>query len=342
MYQLFNGNSRTVLFFEIMTNAEFEYPVIKSQFSMTATISSTPGLASRLVNGLLSVKPLADFAKQKARAMMINRAESIGVQWRQEANRLRSRGEAVWEAERQQIEDPALQYPAYYLTSFHAYETGNLSWEAATEVEVASYAAHAQIWSKPGEKTGDARLRQSYHNLLQQYLADSPEKIVDLGCGAGMSTFALQQTFPHAELTGVELSPYFLTIAQYQGEQQSIATQWKHAAAESTELADASFDLVSTCLMFHELPQSAIRAVLREARRLVRPGGYLGIMDMNPRSETFIKMPPYVLTLLKSTEPYLDEYFTLNLEAAIVEAGFQQPLVFCNTPRHRTLIAQGV
>jgi ubiquinone/menaquinone biosynthesis C-methylase UbiE len=314
--------------------------VIKLQFSMTVTISSTPGIASRLVNGLLSVKPLADFAKQKARAMMINRAESIGVQWRQEANRLRSRGEAVWEAERQKIEDPALQYPAYYLTSFHAYETGNLSWEAATEVEVASYAAHAQIWSKPGEKTGDARLRQSYHDLLQQHLPYVLEKIVDLGCGAGMSTFSMKQTFPQAELTGVELSSYFLAIAQYQGEQQSITTQWKHAAAESTGLADASFDLVSTCLMFHELPQSATRAVLREARRLVKPGGYLGIMDMNPRAETFVKMPPYILTLLKSTEPYLDEYFTLNLEAAIVEAGFQEPLVFCNTPRHRTLIAQ--
>lgn len=307
---------------------------------MTATTSATPGIASRLVNGLLNVKPLANFAKHKAREMMINRAESIGVQWRAEANRLRSRGEAVWEAERLKIEDSALQYPAYYLTSFHAYETGNLNWEAATEVEVAAYAAHAQIWSKPGEKTGDARLRNGYHDLLQQHLADPPEKIIDLGCGAGMSTFALKKTFPQAELMGVDLSPYFLTIAQYQGQQQSIDIQWKHSAAESTGLPDASCDLVSTCLMFHELPQSAIRAVLKEACHLVRPGGYLGIMDMNPRSETFVKMPPYILTLLKSTEPYLDEYFTLDLEAAIVEAGFQEPLVFCNTPRHRTLIAQ--
>lgn len=309
---------------------------------MTATISSTSGITSRLVNGLLSVKPLANFAKQKARMMMINRAESIGVQWRQEANRLRSRGEAVWDAERQALEDPALDYPSYYLTSFHAYETGNLSWEAATEVEVAAYAAHAQIWSKPGEKTGDARLRQSYHDLLVKHLLQTPERIVDLGCGAGMSTFALKQTFPNAKITGIDLSPYFLTIAQYQGQQQSIDAQWKHAAAESTGLPNASFDLVSTSLMFHELPRSAIQSVLREARRLVRPGGSLGIMDMNPRSEMFLKMPPYVLTLLKSTEPYLDEYFTLDLEGAIVQAGFQQPLIFCNTPRHRTLIAQAV
>jgi SAM-dependent methyltransferase len=309
---------------------------------MVATTPRTPGMASRLVNGLLSVKPLADFAKQQARAMMINRAESIGVPWRQVADALRSRGEAIWDSERKHIEDPTLKYPTYYLTSFHAYEAGNLSWDAATEVEVAAYAAHAQIWSKLGEKTGDARLRRSYHDLLKQHLQITPQNIVDLGCGAGMSTFALKGIFPQAVITGVDLSPYFLTVAQYQSQQKQIPTTWKHAAAESTGLPDAAYDLVSTSLMFHELPQAAIREILKEACRLVRPGGYLTIMDMNPRSEMFLKMPPYVLTLLKSTEPYLDEYFTLDLEAAIADVGFQKPLVFCNTPRHRTLMAQAV
>jgi hypothetical protein len=63
-------------------------------------------------------------------------------------------------------------------------------------------------------------------------------------------------------------------------------------------------------------------------------------MDMNPRSEIYAKMPPYILTLLKSTEPYLDDYFTFNLEQAIYDAGFTYPTVTPNTPRHRTIIAQ--
>jgi hypothetical protein len=65
-------------------------------------------------------------------------------------------------------------------------------------------------------------------------------------------------------------------------------------------------------------------------------------MDMNPRSEVYGKMPTYILTLLKSTEPYIDEYFSLDLETAIVEAGFTMPQVTENTIRHRTLIAQAV
>jgi len=49
---------------------------------MTATVNTNPGLASRLVNGVLSIKPLANLAKHQAREMMIKRAEKIGVHWR--------------------------------------------------------------------------------------------------------------------------------------------------------------------------------------------------------------------------------------------------------------------
>ncbi|MBW4661456.1 MAG: class I SAM-dependent methyltransferase [Drouetiella hepatica Uher 2000/2452] len=302
---------------------------------------------SRLINGILSIKPLSDLAKHQARSMMIKRAESIGVYWRKEVEVLRSRHSAAefspeWDDALRQTLNPDLVYPDYYLRSFHAYEQGNLSWEAAMEVEVAAHAVHARIFPDAGAQ-GDAMLRQSYHAVMQPAIATPPQDILDLGCSVGMSTFALQDIYPHAQITGLDLSPYFLAIAQYRA-QNVVSTEkpihWLHAAAESTGLPDASFDLVSTHLMFHELPQSAAIAILKEARRLLRPGGHLSIMDMNPKSEIYAKMPPYILTLLKSTEPYLDQYFTLDLEQAIADAGFTPPTLTCNSPRHRTVIAQ--
>ncbi|MGF1602351.1 MAG: hypothetical protein ACFCU8_10095 [Thermosynechococcaceae cyanobacterium] len=62
--------------------------------------ATAPGLASLVVNKILAVKPLAKFAKQNARNMMIKRAESIGVHWTQNAIDLQKRGTEVWEAER--------------------------------------------------------------------------------------------------------------------------------------------------------------------------------------------------------------------------------------------------
>jgi ubiquinone/menaquinone biosynthesis C-methylase UbiE len=304
----------------------------------SATPPSAIGLASHLVNGILAIAPIANLLKHQARSMMIKRAESIGVQWTQEAETLRARGDETWNTALANVQDPNLVYPNYYLQPFHAYKTGNLSWEAATEVEVAAYAAHARIWSDTGSKAGDARLRESFHTQLKAQIPTAPETILDLGCSVGMSTFALQDTYPNAAVTGLDLSPYFLAIAQYRTQQTQRTVEWVHAAAEAMPFPGQSFDLVSTCLMCHELPQESTQAILKEAHRLLKPGGHLAIMDMNPQSEVFAKLPPYVFTLLKSTEPYLDEYFTLDMEKSMVEAGFEQPFVTCNSPRHRTFI----
>ncbi|MEG4218108.1 class I SAM-dependent methyltransferase [Microcoleus sp. Pol14C6] len=311
---------------------------------MTVAVNKTPGLASRLVNGVLSIKPLANLAKHQAREMMITRAEKIGVHWRQEAQALLARN---WDAELLSVQNPDLVYPKYYLTSFHAYEKGNMSWEAATEVEVAARTVHAGIWPEAGAE-GDAKLRASYHEVIKSQIASSPQDIVDLGCSVGMSTFALGEIYPEAKMTGVELSPYFLAVAKYRSQQRESefsnqkSPTWVHAAAESTGLPAAAFDLVSICLVCHELPQKATREVFREARRLLRVGGHLTIMDMNPQSEIYAKMPPYILTLLKSTEPYLDQYFGLDIEQALVDSGFAQPTITCNTVRHRTIVAEAI
>lgn len=326
-----------------------------------------------LVNGVLAIKPLADLAKSRARTMMMDRAESIGVYWRDEVKQLRSRQtdaefDPAWADTLAAVQNPELAYPNYYVTSFHAYPEGNLGWLPALEVEVAAKAVHARIWPEAGA-AGDSRLRQSYHDVLQTHLRDAPQPvraIADLGCGVGMSTETLQATFPAAHLTGIDLSPYFLAVAQYRAQEQaqnhaqnhvsnplefnpptaklapldSSPITWHHAAAEATGLPAGSFDLVSACLMFHELPKTAAISIIREARRLLRPGGHFAIMDMDPQSDTFAKMPPFVLTLLKSTEPYLDEYFSVDFAAALVAAGFSTPQVIRNSPRHRTILAQ--
>ncbi|MGL5080936.1 MAG: class I SAM-dependent methyltransferase [Microcoleaceae cyanobacterium] len=299
--------------------------------------SSETGLASQIINRILAVEPLANWAKNQARQMMIQRAEKLGISWSQEAQTLLSRD---WNLEFSQMSHPDLTYPDYYLKPFHAYAAGNLSWQAAAEVEVAAKAVHAKIWPEAGI-AGDTKLRQSYNEVLQTELTQEPQDILDLGCGVGLSTFALQRLYPQAIITGLDLSPYFLAIALYRSQTWDLPTPtWVHAAAESTGLLDQSFDLVSLCLVCHELPQTATQAIFQEAKRLLRPGGYLAIMDMNPQSKVLTQMPPYVLTLLKSTEPYLDQYLSLNIEQALIKAGFNPRKISLNSPRHRTILAR--
>ncbi|MDX2256272.1 MAG: class I SAM-dependent methyltransferase [Pseudanabaenaceae cyanobacterium bins.39] len=306
--------------------------------------SQNIGFISRLVNGILAIAPLFNLAKQRARKMMIERAQSMGVDWLKIAADLQKQD---LDTELKQVQNPELSYPEYYLKPFHAYTEGNLGWLPATEVEVAAYAVHSRIWNDDQPPVqGDARLRQSYLDIVKQHIAIAPQDILDIGCSVGMSTFALHQQYPQAKITGLDLSPHFLAIANLNSRQKhpellaNGQLQWLHAAAEYTGLPDNSFDFVSCFLIFHELPQEASRQILREMRRILRPDGYFTLMDMNPQSDIYKKMPPYILTLLKSTEPYLDQYFYFDLESELVNAGFERPVIFANSPRHRTVIAK--
>ena len=321
--------------------------IIIKKFKMTSTTSATTpkiGLASRLVNGILAIAPLFNIAKQRARNMMIERAESMGVNWRQIVADLQKKD---LDSELAQVQNPHIQYPEYYLKHFHAYEEGNLGWLPATEVEVAAYAVHSRIWNDDQPPVeGDARLRQSYIDIVKEKIATPPQDILDIGCSVGMSTFVLHKAYPQAKITGLDLSPHFLAIANYNTRTkhpelaENGQVQWIHATAEHTGLPDSSFDFVSCFLLFHELPQDATRQILREIRRVLRPNGYFTLMDMNPYSDIYVKMPPYILTLLKSTEPYLDQYFSFDLASELVAAGFEAPSITANSPRHRTVIAK--
>ena len=45
-----------------------------------------------------------------------------------------------------QLENPDISYPDYYMRKFHAYESGNLSWQAAWELEPATAALAMRVF----------------------------------------------------------------------------------------------------------------------------------------------------------------------------------------------------
>lgn len=295
-------------------------------------------LATQGIAAVLAVKPLWNLAKSQARTMMIKRAERLGIPWRETVREFEITDlQSDWDA----VVNPDLDYPAYYQASFHGYDQGHLCWPAAFEFEVAAQAVHSSLFPEAGAG-GDRRLRQSYHDILLAQLPLAPQKILDLHCTVGLSSFFLQETYPQAEITGLDFSPHYVTVAHYLGQQGQKELTWVHALPEATSLPAQSFDLVSAFLLFHEMPQEGTRKIFREVRRLVKPGGSFTLMDMNPCSQAYLTMPPYVMTLLKSTEPFMDQYFALDLEAELLGAGFDRVAITPNSPRHRTVIAQVV
>ena len=145
----------------------------------------------------------------------------------------------------------------------------------------------------------------------------------------------------------MDLSPHFLAVAKHRqlspGEKFAEADlsriSWSHQNAERTNFHDNSFDLVAVCFMFHELPQKASDYILAELFRITSPGGMVAITDNNPKSPVIQGLPPALFTLMKSTEPWSDEYYVYDLEAALQKAGFDAVKTEATDPRHRTVMA---
>jgi len=165
--------------------------------------------------------------------------------------------------------------------------------------------------------------------------------VLDIGCSIGDSTRALADWFPKAQVTGLDLSPYFLAVAQHMEKQRDVAREtpisWVHANGECTGLPAASFDVVSLAFVIHECPQHAIRGLLKEAFRVLKPGGTVSLTDNSPKSKVIQNLPPALFTLMKSTEPWMDEYYTFDLEGEMENIGFLNVNSVLTDPRHRTV-----
>jgi ubiquinone/menaquinone biosynthesis C-methylase UbiE len=124
--------------------------------------------------------------------------------------------------------------------------------------------------------TAQAAWRASCARLADELAASEPELVVDLGCGPGVSTFELARLLPRSRLVGLDVAPRMLRQAQRRAP-SGVSVGWLHADAASLPFPDAS---VAACTghSFLYLVQDRT-SVLREIRRVLRPGGRLALME---------------------------------------------------------------
>ncbi|MBO9665611.1 MAG: class I SAM-dependent methyltransferase, partial [Bdellovibrio sp.] len=161
--------------------------------------------------------------------------------------------------------------PAYYQRNYHFQSGGYL-----TEKSAELYEHQVEILFSGA---ADA-MRRLILPLVKDVFPTDGEGLhfLEVGAGTGRLTKFMKLAFPRARITALDLSEPYLKKAQ-ENLKKFHRIDYVQGAGEALPFRDGQFDLVYSCFLFHELPPEIRKAVIQEGFRVLKEGGYYGMVD---------------------------------------------------------------
>lgn len=185
------------------------------------------------------------------------------------------------------------------------------------------------------------QLAQVQHRLgerLWQHCPEDAQRILDLGCGPGHWSARLSQRYPHAHVTGVDLSPGMLAEA----ERQWPAAQWPHLHwqqedAQQLPTPRSAYDLIFSNLALQWC--SDLEALSDSLARALAPNGQALIHTLLPGTFNEIEQ---VWQAAGRSSPVRHFFAPESWLNALTDRGFQveiEPFWYTHTyPEIKTLL----
>ena len=132
-----------------------------------------------------------------------------------------------------------------------------------------------------------SRLRRM---TLDQALLQPGETLLDVGCGTGGVTIpAKLRIGSSGSAAGIDPAPEMITVARRKAQRAGVAIDFRVGVIESLPFPEGTFDVVTSSLMMHHLPQPLRVTGLAEIWRVLKPGGRILVADMKRPSASAYK-----------------------------------------------------
>jgi SAM-dependent methyltransferase len=179
-----------------------------------------------------------------------------------------------------------------------------------------------------GENLDDIGLSMAAY-VSRKFPDFAPRRILDLGCTIGHNTLPWKQTYPTAEVIGIDAAAPGLRYGAARASLQGVDVSFAQMDASRLDFPDESVDLVFSSMFLHELSGKTIAAALREARRVLRPGGLMLHMELPPNTQ----MSPFESFYLDwdcyyNEEPFYKAFRDREPRDLCADAGFAPEAYF--------------
>lgn len=163
--------------------------------------------------------------------------------------------------------------------------------------------------------------------LLAALVPLAGQEIVELGCGAARLARDLLARFPDSRVTGLEVDErqHAKNLAAKQPGLRFVA-----GGAQAIPFPDASFDLALMLKSLHHVPLPLLGQALREAARVLRPGGHLYVSEpvyAGPLNE-LVRLFNDEGVVRAAAQSALDEALQAGPWQQVAERRFETPVAF--------------
>lgn len=168
------------------------------------------------------------------------------------------------------IGDRRSEVPGWYLRRWHFHPDGYLSRAGVRWYD--RVVRHLYNW--PSES-------DVQHYVVQLVVRSGGTRVVDAGCGSGRQLGVLSRRLPGLQLYGVDLSPVMLARA-WAVVPAGASVTLRHADFAGLQPSDFGDEAVDVVVLSHVLghaPADVAEELAERASEIVRPGGYVVIVD---------------------------------------------------------------